>query len=114
MVKKAALSVRIHESTKAAVEKAAAMDRRSVASLVDLILADATQAQRTGRPKKYSDLDEQLGAGGNLMDLLLPTGKTVAESTGEEIKAVAEAYIAAGKRLQTRAKKLNRRAHTTR
>ena len=91
MVKKAALSVRINESTKAAVEKAAAKDRRSVSSLVEIILADATQAQKTGRPKKYPDLDEQLSAGGN------------------EFEAADEAYAEAEKRLQAQPKKLTRK-----
>jgi hypothetical protein len=38
MVKKAALSVRISETVKKAIDKAAARDRRSTSSLVEIIL----------------------------------------------------------------------------
>ena len=38
--KKAALSIRIPEALKLAIDKAAAKDRRSTASLVEIILAE--------------------------------------------------------------------------
>jgi hypothetical protein len=53
MVKKAALSVRISESTKKALDEAAAKDHRSTASLVEIILADFIQSNLTGAPRKY-------------------------------------------------------------
>jgi hypothetical protein len=44
MVKKAALSIRIPESTKKAIDRAAVKDHRSTASLVNAILADWLEA----------------------------------------------------------------------
>jgi hypothetical protein len=46
MAKKAALSVRISESTKEAIDKEAAKERRSTASLVEIILMDFLQETR--------------------------------------------------------------------
>jgi hypothetical protein len=69
--------------------------------LVEKILADWLQARMTGRPKKYLAADEQLAAGGKLMDLLLPTDKTLGESTGAEIRAVVKALAAAAKKLES-------------
>jgi len=78
MVKKAALSVRISEFTKKALDEEAAKERRSTASLVEIILQDWLQARLSGAPRKY----------------LMPNGKTLAECTGEELKAIEEAYSA--------------------
>jgi hypothetical protein len=90
MAKKAALSVRISASTKQALEQTAIKDRRSVASLVDKIMADYLQAARTNRPRKYKTPDDVANA--NLMDLRLPTGKTLSQSTASELAAVGHAY----------------------
>lgn len=101
MVKKAARSVRISASTKAAIDKAAA-NRRSTASLVEIILRDWARGQITGR-KKYPSPDE-LGPDERLMDMLLPTGKTVGQSTKAELKALGKAYQEAVKWLEANRK----------
>src|SRR5258708_33099431 len=90
MAKKAALSVRISASTKQGLEKAAAKDRRSVASLVDKIMADYLEAARTNRPRKYKTPDEVDGA--NLMNMRLPTVTTLSQSTASELAAAGQAY----------------------
>ena len=46
MAKQAALSIRIDESIKRAIAKAAAKDHRSTASLVEKILADYLKEQK--------------------------------------------------------------------
>ena len=93
MVKKAALSVRISEFTKKALDEEAAKERRSTASLVEIILQDWLQARLSGAPRKYLT-PPQLAAGGRLLDMLMPNGKTLAECTGEQLKAIEEAYSA--------------------
>ena len=93
MVKKAVLSVLISESTKKALDKEAAKEHRSTASLVEIILQDWLQARLSGAPRKYLT-PPQLAAGGRLLDMLMPNGKTLAECTGEELKAIEEAYSA--------------------
>jgi hypothetical protein len=53
MVKKAALSLRISESTKKALDNEAIKEQRSTASLVQIILRDFLQAQLSGGRRKY-------------------------------------------------------------
>jgi hypothetical protein len=95
-------SVRISDSTKKALEKEAAKERRSTAALVDIILGDWLQSRLTGAPRKYLTPDEQLAAGGKLMDMLLPNGKTLGESTAAELEAFGDALLAAGEKIKAR------------
>jgi predicted transcriptional regulator len=52
MVKKAALSIRIPESVKKAIDRAAVKDRRSTSSLVEIILADWLEAHAPRKPEQ--------------------------------------------------------------
>jgi hypothetical protein len=90
-MKRAALSVRIAETTKKAIDKAAAKDHRSTASLVELILTDHL-ARMSGLPAKYPNPDEWLAAGRKLLDLPVPNGKLLGDCTGAECKAIGRAY----------------------
>jgi len=94
MVKRAALSIRIPEPMKRAIDKAAARHGSSTAALVQKILEDALQAEKMGTPKKYMDPGERLAAGGTLLDLVVPMPigeKILGDCTYEEIQALAKA-----------------------
>ena len=101
-MKRAALSVRIAETTKKAIDKAAAKDHRSTASLVELILTDHL-ARMSGLPAKYPNPDEWLAAGRKLLDLPVPNGKLLGDCTGAECQRLSRRYGAffaeIGKRL---------------
>jgi hypothetical protein len=58
------------------------LDTPCALSLVEIILHDWLQARLSGGPRK------------RLLDMLMPNGKTLAECTGKELKAVDEAYSA--------------------
>jgi predicted transcriptional regulator len=106
--KTAALSIRISQLTKDAIDRLAAEDRRSTSSLVEKILADAVGAKEMGGVQKYPEMDEWVAAGGNLMDMPTPTGKKIGDLTREEVEVLAKAYMAAGKTMQANAEKLEK------
>jgi hypothetical protein len=68
------------------------MPSPDAAALAWLLLTDMLEAERSGVPRKYRTSVEQLAQGERLLDLLLPTGKTLGQSTFGECEAVAEAW----------------------
>jgi hypothetical protein len=108
MVKKAALSVRITEATKTALDTEAAKEHRSTSQMVDLIVQDWLVSRLQGVPRRYSP-DDQLAKGGRLLDLPLPNGKTLAECTFVELEQVGQAYFAAGESITAKAKALEKK-----
>jgi hypothetical protein len=67
--------------------------------VVERIEADLFRHNVMGLPLKYPSPDETLANGGNLLDMLLPTGKTLGMSTGEEIELVGRAYLHVGEQM---------------
>jgi hypothetical protein len=110
MAKQSALSIRVLQSIKRDIDKAAAKEHRSTSSLVEKILADYLHAAKTGQPLKYPEPGEHLAAGGNLYDLPLPTGKTLGDSTKAELEQVAEATSLVGRHMLKAAKRLKKSA----
>ena len=73
MVKQSALSVRLPNPIKMEIEKAAAADHRSTASLVEKILADWLQS-------KAAETENRFGA------VILPSGRTMLDIIQGQIK----------------------------
>ena len=94
MAKKAALSVRISATVKKGLDRAARADKRSTSALVEIILAD--YLARAGKGKSKIHPEEHLAAADQALDLQIPKGKKLGDSTG-----VGRAYGEIAKQMKT-------------
>jgi hypothetical protein len=117
MAKQAALSIRILESIKRDLDKAAARQHRSTSSLVEKILDDYLREEK-GQPRQYPDPDKWVAAGHSALELPLPVGKVLRRANKDDLRKLSEAYKKVGderdKRLAWENKKSRATAKKTR